>query len=278
MKIENVKNYNQKLLAVLGTIGVIFLVVALVSFISIVIQEHLRSHYDNDVETGILSDAKIEELQKENKREQVISYETPKLIDTLNAIYIVPVSHITLNEREYIDDRLLSVVASSSEYYEKPDDRYSNQFYGSFNNIIIYNSNNDTKKKLFDGRVNFNDIQTEYFGSEIRLFIKASEKDTYKDGVINLKDFQSLYIYSFNQQTMKKIGMDGMDVYSYEFMNNGKDLLIRFGVDKNEDGQYVSHNEPTIIKKYNFENGQLTDLIDKELNSQLQKTLEGTQQ
>jgi len=42
MKIEKVKNYNQKLLAILGTIGGIFLIIALVSFISIVIQEHRR--------------------------------------------------------------------------------------------------------------------------------------------------------------------------------------------------------------------------------------------
>ena len=91
MKIEKIKNYNQKLLAVLGTIGGIFLVVALVSFISIVIQEHRRYDYE-EPETGILSEEKIEKLQKENKREQVISYETPILIDTLNSKYIIPTS------------------------------------------------------------------------------------------------------------------------------------------------------------------------------------------
>lgn len=95
MKIEKIKNYNQKLLAVLGTIGAIFLVIALIAFISIVIKEFRWSNYD-DVETGILSNEKIEKLQKENKREQVISYETPKLIDTLNSVYIFPVSHKTL--------------------------------------------------------------------------------------------------------------------------------------------------------------------------------------
>jgi len=31
------------------------------------------------------------------------------------------------------------------------------------------------------------------------------------------------------------------------------------------------------MKKYNFESGQLTDIIDKKTSSDLQKTLEGTQ-
>src|SRR5690606_36089404 len=160
MKLEKIKSYNQVLLAVLGTVGVIFLIVAFIAFISIVILEHPR--FDNDdVETGILSDEKIEELQKENKREQVISYEIPKLIDTLNSIYIIPVSHKTLNEKEDININGVLNAYSSSDSYESIDNRYSGGFYGAFNNIIIYNSIDGTNKKLFDERVNFNDIKTE---------------------------------------------------------------------------------------------------------------------
>ncbi|MEP0265478.1 hypothetical protein [Dokdonia sp.] len=271
MKIEK---YNQKLLAVLGTVGVLFLIVALIAFISVTIIEHRRYSYD-DVETGILSDEKIEELQKENKREQVISYKTPKLIDTLNSIYIVPVSHKTLNEEEDISGLLNAISVSGN--FESPDTRYSSGFYGTYNNIIVYHSNDGINKKLFDKRVNFNTINTEYFDKEILLFIKASEKDTHKDGVINLKDFKSLYIYSFSQNEMKKIGIDGMDVYNYKFINNSKNLIIEFGVDKNNDGQYQEYNEPTLIKKYDFESGKLTDIINEKINSDLQKTLEGTQ-
>ncbi|WP_165750520.1 hypothetical protein [Cellulophaga sp. Z1A5H] len=275
MKIEKVKNYNQKLLAVLGTIGAIFLVVGLIAFISILIREYRWSSYDDD-ETGILSDEKIETLQKENKREQVISFETPKLIDTLKSTYIIPVAHKNLNEKEDING-LLNAYSSSDEFYEKPDSRYSGGFYGAFHNVILYNANDGTNNKLFDSRVNFNDIKTEYFDKEILMLIKASEKDTYKDGVINLKDFKSLYIYSFSQNKMKKVGIDGMDVYNYKFINNSKNLVIGFGIDKNSDGQYEEHNEPTILKKYDFEKGLLTDIIDKKISVDLQKTLEGTE-
>ena len=273
MKIEK---YNQKLLAVLGTVGLIFLTVALIAFISITIMEHRRYNNYDDIEAGILSDEKIEKLQKENKREQVISYETPKLVDTLNTVYIIPVSHKTLNEKEDINGLLNAYSSSANDFNRNLDSRYSGGFYGAFNNVIIYNPKEGTNKKLFDERVNFNDINTEYFENEILLLIKASEKDTYKDGVINLEDFKSLYIYSFSQNKMEKIGIDGMDVYNYKFINKSKDLVIEFGVDKNNDGQYEEYNEPTLIKKYDFESGKLTDIIDQKTNSELQKMLEGT--
>ncbi|EWH13084.1 hypothetical protein KLA_11085 [Cellulophaga geojensis KL-A] len=269
MKIEK---YNQRLLAVLGTVGVIFLIVALIAFISITIMEHRR--YDDDVETGILSDEKIEELQKENKREQVISYENPRLIDTINSVYIIPVSHKTLNEQEDISG-LLNLNKSSSSY--KPSDtRYSRQYYGAFNNLIVYNPKNGMNKKLFDKRVNFNLIKTEYFEDDILLLMNVSEKDTYKDGVINLKDFKSLYVYSLTKKELKKVGIEGMDVFNFKFLNNEKNLTIQFGVDKNKDGQFEEYNEPTLIKRFDFNSGKLTDIIDEKISSELQKTLEGT--
>lgn len=279
MKIEKVKNYNQKLLAILGTIGGFFLIVALVSFISIVIQEHRRFDY-NEPESGILSEEKIEKLQKENKREQVISYETPILIDTLNLKYIIPVSHKTLGEKEDIGlNGLLNAYTGSdseTEGFIKKDERYSKRFYGEFNNIIIYDTNKENNKKLFDNRINFDKIKTEYLENEILILIKASEKDTFKDGVINLKDYSSLYIYSFNENKMRKISLEGMDVFNYKFITKTKDLIVEFGIDKNKDGFFESYNEPTVIKKYDFKNDSLIEIIDPKINSELQKTLEGT--
>ena len=275
MKIEKVKNYNQQLLAILGTIGVLFLIVAFVSFIFIAIQE-FRSYNYNETETGILSDEKIEELQKENKRIQIISYESPILIDTLNLNYIIPVSHKTLNETEDITELLSAYIDPESENLKKKDDRYSRKYYGIFNNVILYNGKKGTNKKLFDNRLNFQKIETEHFEDDVLTLIKASEKDTFKDGVINLKDFSSLYIYSLNEGKMRKIEISGMDVFSFNFIEKTKDLIIEFGVDKNKDGFYENYNEPTILKKYDFKNEKLVDIIHTKINSELQKLLEGS--
>lgn len=274
MKTEKIKNYNQKILAILGTLAIILVIVSIVGIVGIAISEFLRFNNNDDIETGILSDEKIEELQKENKREQVISYQNPKLIDTLNSVYIIPVSHKNLNEAESING-LLNLKKTSSRY-EPSDSRYSRQFYGAYNNLIIYNQKNEATHKLFDERVNFNEINTEYFSDDILLLFKVAEKDTHKDGVINLLDFKSLYIYSINEKKLRKIGNEAMDVVSYKFLNDSKNLIIRFGIDKNKDGKYEELNEPTIIKKYNYQTEKITDIIGEKTNSELQKMLEGT--
>lgn len=275
MKIEKVKNYNQKILAILGTLAIILVIVLIIGISGIAISEIFRFNNDGPIETGILSDEKIEELQKENKREQVISYETPKLIDTLNSVYIIPVSHKNLNEAEDING-LLNMRKSSSSSYELSDSRYSRQFYGAYNNLIIYNQKNNLSHKLFDKRANFNDIKVEYFTGDILLLFNVAEKDTYKDGVINLLDFKSLYIYSLAKKKLKKIENKEMDIVSYKFLNESKNLIVSFGIDKNKDGKYEDLNEPTIIKKYNYETEKLTDIIGEKTNSELQKMLEGT--
>ena len=276
MKTEKVKNYNQKILAILGTLAIILVIVSTLGIGGIAISEFMRFNSYDDTETGILSDEKIEELQKENKREQVISYQNPQLIDTINSVYIIPVSHKNLNEAEDING-LLNIRKSSSSSYEASDSRYSRQYFGAYNNLIIYNQDNDLTNKLFNKRVNFNNIDTEYFSDEILLLFKVAEKDTYKDGVINLSDFKSLYIYSLNENKLKKIENSEMDIVSYKFLNQSKDLIISFGIDKNNDGKYEDVNEPTLIKKYNYKTGKLTDIIGEKTNSELQKMLEGTE-
>lgn len=272
MKIEKVKRYNQRILAILGTLAIILVISAIIGIGGITIAEFSRFNRSSDVEEGILSNEKIEELQKESKREQVVSFQTPRLVDTINSIYIIPVAHKNLNEVEDIN----TLSAFKSRDYKSEDHRYSREYYGAFNNVIVYDQKDESTKKLFENRVNFNFISTEYFADDIILLFKVSEKDTFKDGVINLLDFKSLYHYSLKEKKLKKIGIENMDVDSFKFLNQSKDLVITFGIDKNKDGKFEDYNEPTIIKKYDYSQGKLIDIIEEELSSELQKTLEGT--
>jgi hypothetical protein len=272
---EKLKKYNQKLLAVLGTLAILFLIVGLIGIIGILIQEYQRTSYYDRQDDGILSEEKIEELQKENKREQVISYETPKLIDTLQQLYIIPVSQKSLQDAEYIDTGLLNMY-SNDLYVEKKDVRYSKGYFGNFNNIIVYNQKTGNTQKLFTERVNFDGIQTTYFEDDIFLLCKVATKDTFKDGVINLLDFKSLYIYSFASKKLLKVGNNELNVIDYKFITNSKELIIRFGIDKNDNGKYEEYREPSILKRYNFQTETLTDIIDTKLHNELQQLLEGS--
>lgn len=274
MNIDKIKNYNQKVLAVLGTVVALIAVVGLISIIIFTINEIGRTFRHNNQNNGILSDEKIEELQQENKRKQLISYETPILVDSLNLVYIIPVSQKTLRSSENIDEKTLGLMDSRSSSEE--DKRYSGQYYGDFNNLVIYDYKNSNIEKLFNDRINFDNIQTEYFKDDILVIFKATTKDTYKDGVINQLDYKTLFIYSMKNKNLKKITIENSDVSEINFVGNSKDLLIKFGLDHNKDGKFDEYSEPSLIKKYDYVNGKLIDIVSQEVNAELQMNLEGT--
>ncbi len=273
MKIDKIKNYNQNLLAVLGTVLLLIAIMGLFLMAIFFISELNRNNYRN-TEEGILSDEKIEELQQENKRKQLISYESPRLVDTLNLVYIIPVSHKTLKNEEAIEAEALLDLRSSDSYQR--DKRYSNRYYGDFNNILVYDYKNQEVVKLFDRRINFAKIQTEYFEDDILVLFKASTKDTYKDGVINQMDYKTLFIYSLKSQKLREVQWENADVSEFNFVENSKDLIINFGIDHNRDGKFDSYIEPSLIKKYDYANDKLADIVSDQMSKELQMNLEGT--
>jgi len=277
MNIEKLKNYNQKMLAVLGSILVLMATVGLIMMIAAGISELRWAFRSDDSENGILSDEKIEELQKENKRQQLISYDFPRLTDTLNSIYIIPVRQKTLNAAEFIDgDGVLGLLDMHGGSKYKSDKRFSRRIYGSFNNLIIYDAKTKESKPLFDQRVNFSEIRTEQLQDDILVLFTAAEKDTYKDGVINLKDLKALYIYSMQEKKLRKVSNEGMDIENYGFVHESKDLIIHMGIDYSQDGTYDEYIEPATVRIYNYESDTLEEVINTETSTKLQKLLEGS--
>lgn len=274
MNIEKIKNYNQKLLAVIGTVVVLFAMVGLVFFAVFAITEIIQNASYREKNEGILSDEKIEKLQKDNKRLQLVSYDYPKLIDTLNLVYMIPVAHKDLNNPQTIDEGLLGLFDQHSSI--QIDSRYSRQNYGGFNNLLIYDAKNEQVSKLFEERVNFKEVEPVIFKEDILIILRATTKDTYKDGVINQLDYRSLFLYSLKSKTLKEISLDSADVFNIDFVENTKDLLIEFGIDYNKDGKYDEFKEPSIIKRYDYESGILKNIISEKLNRELQMKLEGT--
>ncbi|MCK9453322.1 MAG: hypothetical protein M0Q90_16615 [Bacteroidales bacterium] len=274
MNIDKIKNYNQKVLAVLGSIVVVIAVAGLV-LVSFFFMNEIggcsRNNYQHD---GILSDEKIEELQKENKRKQLISYDNPRLVDTLNLVYIIPVSHKTLNTSEFIESTTLRLLDTRSSY--ETDSRYSRQYYGNYNNLLIFDYINHKTKKLFHERINFETIQVEHFKDDILLLLKAAAKDTNKDGVINQLDYKTLFLYALKDKELTEIKLDNSDVYDVVFVEESKDLIISFGVDYNKDGQFDQYSEPLLIKKYDYLNGKLMNIVSEDINTELQMQLDGT--
>lgn len=273
MDIDKIKNYNQRVLAVLVTISSIMAMIGLIMIVVAMIDDLSRSTNQDD---GIMSDDKIEELQSENRRQQLISYETPRLVDTLNLIYIVPVSHKTLSSAEFIEFEEENFDFSGGKIGAKMGRRYSRRYYGDFNNLLIYDYKSQKTEKLITDRINFRSIETEYFEDDILVLFKGATEDTYKDGVINQLDYKTLFIYSLINKKLSEVKLEGADITQINFVENSKDLLINFGVDHNKDGTFDQSLEPSLVKRYNYAKGELVDLVPHGINRELQMNLEGT--
>lgn len=274
MNIEKVKNYNQKVLAAIGTVVLILALIGLVSAIVVLVSELFDGRRYHREEQGILSEERAEELVQENKRRQIISYTTPRLVDTTNSIYIIPVSHRTLDQAEpIVDDPVLGLVDGKFSSYDKG---YYGSNRSSYNNIIVYNSKEGSNFKLFNTRINIGKIATKYFEDEIIVLFEVADTDSNKDGVINFDDLKSLVVYSLKSNKQYKIYLPNADVYNYQFDNATKDLIVHFGLDYNNNGEYESNIEPSVLKKYIYSTRELIHIVDDSIRDELQKTLEGT--
>ena len=67
-----------------------------------------------------------------------------------------------------------------------------------------------------------------------------------------------------------------MDVLAYQFIQDKKDLIIRFGVDRDEDGFYDSKKEPGTLRFYNYSTDTLSKIVPDEINENLQKIIQGS--
>ena len=270
MDIEKIKNYNQKMLAVLSTalalmatIGLIFLLIFLVS----------EFWPKPDRRTNVLlANAQVEQLKKDSLRQQIISYGSPSLIDTNNLIYIFPVHVKTLEDPEEVDNieirrGRVKLMSSSGNYYER-------NYYGAFNNLVLYDYNTGISTKICETRLVGSNRKVVYFEDDIMVIFTGAEKDSNKDGVITSSDFEMLYLYSFSDKKLRKVTLPNTTVLSHTLVGNQKDLLVKFGSDRNKDDKYQSKLEPSFLMLYNFEKGTLTKVVDEKLEKEIQSLIE----
>lgn len=269
MNIEKLKNYNQKLLAVFGTIAVIFAVGALI-FIGYAAIDELRPspyNYPN----GLIAEDQAQKFLKESHKKQLISYESPKLLDSLKSIYFIPVSQTGLVSMLKEEAEMNSILNRTSASYHYESARH----FGDYNNILIYDSQKDSSHILFEDRLNFNVINQIYVEDDILLSLKAANTDTDSSGIMDMQDLLHLYVYSLETKQMRVVGQKNSTVLNYAIINESKDLIIQFGKDYNEDGNYDSQEEPSYVMRYYYKTRQLVPVITENLSLKLQQQLQG---
>ncbi|MDR1274351.1 MAG: hypothetical protein LBK12_07360 [Odoribacteraceae bacterium] len=274
MNIEKIKNYNQKVLAVVGTLGIILLLIC-ITLMMTEFHAFRGSPYPNSP-SGLISNEKAENLNQENLRKQIISYESPWLIDTLESVYIIPVSITTLKKPEEV--MLTGNVSSETLtlldlYPDKMSRGYGHE--SSYANLILYYPLKNKTISLFNERLVLGNVRVRYFNDDILLLFYVAEKDTDKNGHIDMEDTRNLGIYSLNTGVMKKISDSENSVNHYQFVENTKDLLVEFNLNRYTEKQFTGKQMPSKIMKYQYDLRQLVEVIPQKIEEDMQKLVEG---
>ena len=278
MNIEKIKNFNQVMLAVAGTLGVILLLI----FIILMMRElnifSGRAHY-YDNPSGLIADDKVETLNQENLRKQIVSYGSPWLIDTLKSVYIIPVSITTLKKPEeamVVDEGLMSLMDTYPDFSKSKKGYYNKRYFdGGYTNLILYRPLENKTVSLFNERIFIGGTQAYYFKDDILLVFYSAEKDTNKNGIIDLDDTRNLCVYSLNTGTLKKISDGDNSLYQYQFIENTKDLLVEFSLSQYKEKQFNTGRVPSKIMRYNYDSQQLVEIIPQSIQMDMQKLIEG---
>jgi len=279
MKIEKIKNFNQVILAIAGILGLILLVAIMVVMALEILPDIGSSRRNTTITNSLISEEKVEALNQENLRLQIISYEIPRLIDTVNVVYIIPVSVSTLDKPETVvesaDDGLMALLDTYGSvrkkgYYER------DYFDGLFANLIVYKPTANKTLLLFNERIMLSGISTYDFKDDILLVFLTAEKDTNKDGLINFKDDKNLCIYSLKTEKIHRIAEGTNSITDYQFIENSKDLLIEFSLSQYNDVKFKSY-KPRKIMKYEFETEKLSEVVPANIQQQMQNLVEGRQ-
>ncbi|MDR2039350.1 MAG: hypothetical protein LBQ60_15610 [Bacteroidales bacterium] len=278
MKIEKIKDFNQVILAIAGILGLILLLVFIIMLVPDLFGTwNVGSGRNTTISNSLIADEKMEKLNQENLRLQIISYESPELIDTLNSVYIIPVSVSTLNKPETVveaaDDGIMGLMDSYSSARKKGYYR-ENYFDGLYANLIIYQPVEDKTILLFNERIMLSKLRTYHFKDDILLVFFTAEKDSNKDGLVNFNDDTNLCIYSLKSGKMHRIAEGTNSIRDYQFIENSKDLLVEFSLSQYNDVKFKSY-KPGKIMRYEFETEKLSEVVPARIQQQMQNLVEG---
>lgn len=268
---EKLKKYNLILLAIIGTLLLIYLIIGggILGYEMFTYNSYGDFHY----EPGIVSEETTDSLLAEEVRRQIITFNQIELIDSINQVYLIPVSHRNLERDESTGDilGLTNIYKGGDEFESK---RYKSGV--NYNNLIVYHSIEGVSKVIFENRISISDyLFIENKGIQY-VVIRGTNEDSNKDGYVDSYDLQKIIVYDIRKGEVLEIkAKDGLSYINFADIKSDQELFIQFGVDRNKNGEYEIEFEPKIYYKLDLPEGSLTPIVTEEQINSLQKLLEG---
>ncbi len=262
---DKLVKYNQILYAILGSLGVLLLLFA---GFNILIEFFPVNRQGNDPNL-LVTEEEARALADQDLRKQIISMEAMQDFDTTNGIYLIPITHKTLDEfqqRREVDYGLLSMKSGSGKSY------YYSRYY---NNLVLYDFTNRQSHILFNERINIDRFQPIKTANDHLILITGWKEDTNKDGRYDDADKKALYLYIHSLQELRPIDLQDFKFINFQYLEKADKLVINAIFDIDGDGVYAISHDPEILLEYSIEEKVLRKLMEDTQLNKLQHLIDG---
>lgn len=268
MKLEK---YNQRLLAIIGTLVLVSLVIIILTsgtfFIIEIVNDYRRDQRDNT----LVAKPTYDSISGTLIRTQQITFEQPLLIDSASRLYVVPVSQVSLEEHENINE----ILDFDRRSKLKIGKNYQNtNQYGRYNNLIVYNQNQNNKNFLFNDKVSVNHFSYHELKGKFYIFLEGTKVDSNKDGYLNDNDLASFFVYDVDKKELLEFTYPSMGLMDYYLTKDESEVILSFAIDKDKNGSIDEYQEPVILKKLSIENKEVFDFIEGSQIEMIQKMVD----
>ena len=264
---DKLQRYNQRLLAVGGTViaaGVAVLLLAALFLVGSEIYGDYRRAQVQDYSLNVQSS----ESERETLISKDISFSRPHLADTLKGIYIIPVEQVNLEKPEKAQ------YAGSDSKTESYRGGYAKLSYsGAYNNLLIYRELTGEKRFLFDEKIFISRFSSEIIQGKLYLFIAAAKSDSDENGKLNWDDLHDLYVYDFESDNLQLFAFSGYSFNDYYIAESEKEAFLRYHSDKNGDGTINHFREPLLLKQISLPDFRIFNFIEEEEIMHLKKMI-----
>ena len=265
---DKLSKYNQKLLAAIGTLALVGLGLLLLVGGGIFATELVRDYNRQNARDNALTiEAPSDPTAQANDavRDQEITFGMPRLIDTLRAVYLIPVSQVNLKDPESIED------SEAFLRYDSKKFKYGSRYSGRYNNIVVYDQTNDL---VFDSKTHISSFQPYAIQNTQYLLMEGTRTDSNQDKKLNSADLKSFYSYNLLTKELMEFTFDSMGLVDFYVTHDSDEVILRFAKDKDQDGEIDEYQEPAYLKRLQLSNYQIGDLLDPDITHKIQRLID----
>jgi len=265
-RIDRIKNFNQVILAIAGTIGVLLLICLAFLALDELSRTFFRSSDSNN--QGILAIEETDVLNRDSLRKQIISFNRIQVVDSINQIFLIPVTQANLAAAENDNGQLMNTKSIGRSY---------GKFYSNiYNNLVLHDKIKNDSQIIFEERISIENFIIHESGQKKYIVIPGCNTDSNSDGYLNEDDLQELFIFDIQNRKLNRIeSKENYTTLKVYQPNKSNDLIAQFGIDRNSNGIFNNKNEPMIFYRINLEKMVIEEFVSQKQIEELQSLLEG---